>query len=411
MSGFDDSDFVRLLNIVEKTDLERESETFRQEKSRDYSGDFDRMMTGLIFAGTEPDLIYGNVYIKDGIIVEIEETKNVQNISRHSGHWIVPRFVNAHTHIGDTLLKDPVLGPPIQSYAYARDLDALVRPPNGLKHKFLSQISQEEAVLSMESAIFEMYQNGISVFADFRENGYAGVSALIQASKNTGRDIHPIIFGRPTNVSENSFDENEFEKLLEYADGIGLSGANDMDKALLAQIASKTRLKRKKTAIHAGEKDDSDIESALSLNPDLLIHMTHANQTHLKAVSDADIPIAVCVRSNLVTGVGLPPILEMLENEISLCIGTDNMMLNSPDMFEELHFLSKIYGVSDAVLFKMATSGGANALGCRFTGSVEVGKKADLMVVNGKSLNLKYVKDPLFGLIRRARTDDILGIV
>lgn len=288
----------------------------------------------------------------------------------------------------------------------------------------------------MESAIFEMYQNGISVFADFRENGYSGVSSLIQASKNTGKEIHPIIFGRPKtmpstdnistqnpnrvlsqdlnqNQSENANEryEKELGDLLRHVDGIGLSGANDMDGALLGRVAEKVRSERKKLAIHAGEKDASDIDSALSLNPDLLIHMTHASQTHLSAVSEKSIPIAVCVRSNLTTGVGLPPVLEMLENEIPLCIGTDNMMLNSPDMFEELHFLSKIYGVSDSALFKMATSNGANALGCRFTGSVEVGKKADMMVINGKSPNLKHVKDPLSGLIRRARTDDILGIV
>lgn len=425
MSGFDDSDFIRLLEIVDQTERERRSETagnFPKSTAEhgygDYGGAYDRVVSGLIFSGEEPELIFGNVYIEDGIIREIEE---LDESSMKSKNWIVPRFINAHTHIGDTLLKDPPLGSDISSYAYGRDLDSLVRPPDGLKHRFLANLSHEAAVDSMESAIWDMYQNGISVFADFREGGVAGVSALTEASKNAGRDIHPIIFGRPTlnasktqdsfNLSTSHMFLDELRDLLETADGIGVSGANDVDEYVLAKIASKTQSKRKKLAIHAGEKDRSDIESALSFDPDLLIHMTHADSIDLKTVAEEEIPITVCVRSNLVTGAGLPPVLDMLEAGISVSIGTDNVMLNAPDMFEELHFLSKIYGINDATLFKMAAINGANALGCRFTGSIEVGKKADMMILNAKSLNLKHIKDPLAGFVRRARADDIMGII
>lgn len=422
MSGFDDSDFVRLLEIIDQTEKERRSETAGdfpkstlEDGYGDYAGGYDRVVSGLIFAGTAPDLIYGNVYIENGIIKEIEELSGSQMKSRN---WIVPRFINVHTHIGDTLLKDPPLGPDITPYAYKRDLDSLVRPPDGLKHRFLSTLSPDAAVSSMESAIWDMYQNGISVFADFREGGTAGVAALTEASKNAGRGIHPVIFGRPTfsgvsgsDISSSHLFLDELRDLLDVADGIGISGANDLDDYVLAKIAAKTQSKRRRLAIHAGEKDRSDIVPALSLDPDLLIHMTHADEPDLKAAADNEIPIAVCVRSNLATGAGLPPVLNMLEAGVSVCIGTDNIMLNAPDMFEELHFLSKIYGISDAMLFKMASANGADALGCRFTGSAEVGKKADLMILNAKSLNLKHVKDPLAGFIRRARADDILGIV
>lgn len=427
MSGFDDSDFVRLLEIIDQTEKERRSETSGNfPKSTvaggygDYGGGYDRVVSGLIFAGEEPQLIRGNIYIENGLIKEIEE---LRSSAPASSNWILPRFVNAHTHIGDTLLKDPVLGPEATPYSYRRELDALVRPPNGLKHRFLTSLTHEESVRSMESAIWEMYQNGISVFADFREGGVEGVSALIEASKNAGRSIHPVIFGRPSlaasppagqSASEfvaSHFFLDELRDLLETADGIGLSGTNDLDEYIAAKIAAKTQSRRRKVAVHAGEKDRSDIEAALALEPDLLIHMTHADGKDLKKAADRHIPITVCVRSNLVTGVGLPPVLEMLDAGLSVSIGTDNVMLNAPDIFEELHFLSKIYGLSDAVLFQMATSNGADALGCRFTGSVDVGKKADLMVLNAKSFNLKHVRDPLAGIVRRARADDILGIV
>jgi len=410
MSGFNDSDFKRLLEIIDRTENERKSgsDVMASEKDviGDYSESYERVVSGLIFAGDAPELIYGNVYTENGLIKEIEPVRSAQEISPN---WIVPRFVNAHTHIGDALLKDPSLGPAISQHAYARDLDALVRPPNGLKHKFLSSLSFDDAVSSMESAILEMYQSGISIFADFREGGIAGVSALSEASKNAARDIHPVIFGRPASFSIDFLDE--LREILEITDGIGVSGANDLDDYSLSKMSSKTQSKRKKLAIHAGEKDRSDIDSAFSVSPDLMIHMTHASKTDLQRAADADIPICVCIRSNLTTGVGCPPVSDMLDAGIRVCVGTDNVMLNAPDMFEELHFLSKICGITDASLFKMATTVGADALGCRFTGSIDVGMKADMMILNSKSLNLKNIKDPLAGFVRRARIDDILGIV
>ncbi|MCL2549484.1 MAG: amidohydrolase family protein [Methanimicrococcus sp.] len=409
MSGFDDSDLKRLLGIIERVENERESENAGLSPEFEFDTNFsdypcDRMVSGLIFKGDGPELVYGNVYIEQGLIKEIEETRV------KSENWIVPRFINAHTHIGDTMLKDPPLGNVYRSFAVQRDLDVLVKPPNGLKHKFLSGLSAEEAVCSMEAAIWDIYQNGISVFADFREGGVDGVHALLTALQKTSRHVQPVIFGRPAHIASPSFSD-ELRDLLDVADGIGISGVNDMDGSALSQLSSKSASRQKKLAIHAGEKDRSDIETAVSLKPDLLIHMTQSTPDDLKTVADEGIPITVCVRSNMTTGVGIPPVLDMLDAGIRVSVGTDNIMLNSPDMFEEIHFLSKIYGLSDDTVFRMATSAGADAVDCRFTGSIEVGKKADLLILNAKSSNLKYVKDPLAGYARRARTDDILGII
>jgi cytosine/adenosine deaminase-related metal-dependent hydrolase len=275
----------------------------------------------------------------------------------------------------------------------------------------------------MEDAIYELYLNGISVFADFREGGTEGISALKAAILNTTRSIQPVIFGRPASLYpavSNLIGEiepvadmilDEVRKILEQADGIGLSGANDLDEYLMSKITSKAHAKRKKIAIHAGEKDGSDIGPALELLPDILIHMTHASPQDLKKAADLGTFVTVCVRSNLSTGVGLPPILEMLKEGICVSVGTDNMMLNSPDMFEEMHLLSKIYGLSDAAVFKMAAANGSVTLGCQSAGFIDVGQKADLMILNAKSSNLKNIQNPLAGFVRRARADDILGII
>ena len=77
--------------------------------------------------------------------------------------------------------------------------------------------------------------------------------------------------------------------------------------------------------MHAGEKDESDIDAAIALNPDSLIHMTYASKHQI----ESDIPIVVCPRSNLVTGVGSSfrhPTNSSNGKTIHRWAGTDNMM-------------------------------------------------------------------------------------
>ncbi len=143
-----------------------------------------------------------------------------------------------------------------------------------------------------------------------------------------------------------------------------MSGANDLDMNLLQEITACTRERKKLFAIHAGEKNRSDIEKALSLEPDLLIHLTHAGKKDLDEIAQAKIPVVVCPRSNFVTGgAGMAPIAEMLEAGIRVAAGTDNVMLNSVNMFAEMEFMSKIFSIDDRQVFKICTLNGSFVMG------------------------------------------------
>ena len=128
-------------------------------------------------------------------------------------------------------------------------------------------------------------------------------------------------------------------------------------------------------AIHAGEKDRNDIEKALSLEPDLLIHLTNATKKDLEDVADAEVPVVVCPRSNLITGAGMAPIADMLEAGITVAAGTDNVMLNSVNMFAEMEFMSKVFSIEDRQVFKICTLNGSFVMGPNSTGSIERGIK------------------------------------
>ncbi len=360
------------------------------------------MIQGKIIYGPEAEVIEGYIVAEDGVIKEVHEKKN------DSKNIIAPCFVNAHTHIGDSVCKDPVLGN-TQGHYVVRDLGQLVQPPHGLKHRILKRTTHKKMVDAMRCTLRDMNNTGTCAFADFREEGVRGAIALKEALEDfsiTGR-----IFGRPAGTGGTKDIRHELEELLSYADGIGMSGANDMDMSILEtarDIASGTG---RTFAIHAGESSRTDIEKAFSLDPDILIHMTQATPEDLKETADRDIPVVVCPRSNFITGVGMAPVVEMLDQGVKVAVGTDNVMLNSVNMFSEMELLSKIFGIEDRQVFMMCTLMGASILGLEHTGSILEGNKARIMIINGNSNNLTGINDPISGIVRRGRPDDILSVM
>ncbi len=361
----------------------------------------EQTIYGKIIYGPEAEIIEGYIVVEDGIIKEVQEKKN------KSGNIIAPCFVNAHTHIGDSVYKDPVLGK-VKGHYVERDLSQLVQPPHGLKHRILNRTPRSKLTDAMRRTLMDMKNTGTYAFADFREGGIKGIHALKDALESS--EIEGMILGRPAKKEIDDISK-ELEELLKNAEGLGMSGANDMDMNIL-EIARQRSLELDRTfAIHAGESSRNDIDNALSLDPDILIHMTQANTQDLKKVADMDIPIVVCPRSNFITEVGMAPVLEMLDNDIKVAVGTDNVMLNSANMFSEMELLSKIFGIDDRQVFMMCTLMGATILGLAKTGSILEGNTAKIMIINGDSNNLTGIKDPVSGIVRRGRPDDILSVM
>ncbi len=363
----------------------------------------EQVISGTIIAGPELEPIEGYICVNKGIITEIGEERT------YSSNIIAPCFVNAHTHLGDSVFKDPPLGK-ISGFRNQRDLDSLVKPPDGLKHKILRETSYKTLIECMRSSLLDMIETGTCAFADFREGGVLGVAALNKALE--GLKLNSMVLGRP---AEPELPPQavlaEVRRILLRCNGLGISGTNDLDLELLEEIVTCTRHSKKLFAVHAGEKDRSDIEKALSFEPDLLIHLTNATKRDLESVADAGIPIVVCPRSNFITGAGMAPIAEMLEAGIRVAAGTDNVMLNSVNMFSEMEFMSKIFSIEDRQVFKICTLNGSFIMGSDSTGSIKKGNKANLMILNGSSNNLTGIKNPISGITRRARPDDILSVL
>ena len=334
-------------------------------------------LSGTILAGSEYEPVEGRLVVEAGTITAIEEVETA------SSDIVCPAFVNAHTHIGDSIAKEAGRG---------LSLDDLVAPPDGLKHRLLADTSRPELVKSMRRSVQFMNASGTGAFLEFREGGAEGVKALFDAVEQI--DIEPVVFGRGE------------ADVLEVADGFGASSARDGDFA-----AERTAARRaeKPFGIHAGERDSHDINPALDLDPDLVVHMVHTEPIHFERLNDKETPVVVCPRSNLVTGVGVPPVADLLERT-TVGLGTDNVMLNSPSMFREMEFVAKLCDVSAPKVLRMATAAGAEIAGLN-CGVIEPGRDARLLVLDGDSDNLYGAHDPVRAVVRRASKSDVKRVI
>ncbi|MCP8316368.1 MAG: amidohydrolase family protein, partial [archaeon] len=344
------------------------------------------------------------IRIDDGYFTEFRESpSNPSGYVRYKakGMLMIPGLINAHTHIGDSFFKD---------FGVGRSLIELFRPITGLKHRLLESASEDLIIKSMRNSAFDMLRCGITTFADFREGGKRGVMLLKKAIE--GLKIRTVILGRPDYYfNEDEVVENhampedkirEVDEILELCDGIGLSGPNEYTDRAMNELSRLIKIKKKICAIHASEDrystnfslknfHQSEVERALkNLDLDFIIHLTQATEEDIESVSKKNIPVVCCPRANSILGLGFPPIINMMRKRITVALGTDNVMLNSADLFREMDYTSRILralerdpsAVSSKDIMKMTTINSAKALKLdKEIGSIEEGKRADAVFI------------------------------
>ena len=124
----------------------------------------------------------------------------------------------------------------------------------------------------------------------------------------------------------------------------------------------------------------------------ILAHCVKLSKEDIKKLSKLDVNVSHCPVSNLKLGCGIANIAEMLENNINVSIGTDGQGSGSNlDLFESMKYTALLQKGTkeDAVcmpayeVLKMGTINGAKALGLENEiGSIEEGKKADIIILN-----------------------------
>jgi len=227
-------------------------------------------------------------------------------------------------------------------------VDSLVAPPTGYKHRRLQDASLEEIQQGIIAATNIMKACSTTHFIDFREGGISGVQAL----QTLDLPLQAIILGRPTGWV---YDEKELDVLLDITDGIALSGIADWNYSVIKQIADHVHLAGKVFALHVSEHLQENIEDVLSLRPTFIVHLCCATEDDLDLIADDEVPVVVCPRANAFFGFR-PPIESMMERGISLMLGTDNAMIISPNIREEMAYVQQHFVVSPQDIEAMVTS-------------------------------------------------------
>ena len=338
------------------------------------------------------------------------------------GLLLIPGFINAHTHIGDSIGKDVTLN---------SSVDERIHPVFGAKSKILKNTSQENLANFMKNSCHSMIRKGITTFVDFREGGLEGVILLKKASSEI--PIRSIILGRvefyqdageiKKNIRFPREKINELIELVKKCDGIGVSGANENSTSVLNYYSKTTKIR----AIHSAETKKSVSKSkkitgtsetvrALSLKPHFLIHMTHASKSDLHSTAKKTRGIVICPRANSSLAEGIPDIELMQKSGCMLALGTDNVMINSPDMFREMDFLWKVTmglhkkRIDPKEILKMATVNGGKILK-KNIGVIGQGKIADCIFLDKHALDLEPMHDPHASIVHRASESAIKAVM
>jgi cytosine/adenosine deaminase-related metal-dependent hydrolase len=211
---------------------------------------------------------------------------------------------------------------------------------------------------------------------------------------------------------------------LKHADGIGLSGFGEIDTTVAEIICEKCEAAGKISSIHVAESENNQFASIEKTNKtepqrafdagfNQVVHMTNPKEDDINQLSKSNSSLTICPRSNGALSVGMIPLYEVLKTGVKPLIGSDNIMINRPNLFREMEFTLKIMkGISKNYIapieiLKMATTNVCitDSLSEKINKSyIEEGQNAEFMIVNQKSNN------PYLSLINRTEVDDIIDI-
>ena len=345
---------------------------------------------------------------------------------------VIPGLYNSHTHMGDSALPDGATGLTLEQ-AFFR--------PAGYKYRELAKLTPESHLPHLETHLRYMARTGTVCHLDFREQGPAGAELLRAASAITG--VESIILNQ---FNESPFAESvlranppeaalppahraELERMLAVADGFSESTMNDLTDAAWTEIRAVTEATGKLRAIHclesAGYRDLSfattgrgDLARAIELyDPHLVVHMTVADADEIALLVRARKTAALNPRANANLGLPLPPVAALLRAGANLLLGTDNGLLNSPNLLAELDFTYKLAKsqFADALspdptaILKMATSNIRPVLGGDHHGALEVGLPATFVVLDFTKPHLRRTRHLTASIVTRVTPDDVLA--
>ncbi len=342
------------------------------------------------------------------------------------GGLILPGLVNGHTHAAMTLFRGLADDLPLMEW-----LNNYIFPAE-------SRMDAEFVYTGTQLALAEMIMSGTTTFCDM----YLFEDEVAKAAKTAGVRclVGEVLYDFP------SPNYGPIEKGLEYTESLICKWKNDPIVSIAVEphslyTCSPELLKASNEMalnhnipliIHVAEtlSEVAQIKEKYSktpveyldflkiLGPHLIAdHCVHLNESDIRILATHGVSVVHNPKSNMKLASGIAPVTEMLAQGVTVGLGTDGCASNnSLDLFTEMDTAAKLHKVRtmnptvmDAPsVLRMATIHGAKVLGLGdITGSLEVGKKADVIVIDTNKPHLTPMYNPTSHLIYAANGNDV----
>ncbi len=167
-----------------------------------------------------------------------------------------------------------------------------------------------------------------------------------------------------------------------------------------------------------GKRPIEHLHSLGILGPHLIAdHCVHLQEKEIQLLADNQVKVIHNPESNMKLASGIAPIPDMLAKQVTVGLGTDGCASNNNlDLFAEMDTAAKLHkiGTMDttvmdaSTVLRMATIEGARALGLGdMVGSLEFGRKADIIIVDTNKPHLTPLYNPISHLVYAARGNDV----
>lgn len=379
---------------------------------------------------------YSNGYLifDNDIIQEIGSMINY--IADKADKWIdakggilLPGFINTHTHCG--MIPFRSLGDDC---------------PDRLR-RFLFPLEKEvvdETLIELSTAyaIAEMQLAGITTMCDMYY--FENVVADVAKNMNMRAFVGETIINQPTPDSTNTkesmaytvdlIDKWQHDKLIHPI--IAPHAPNTNTEQCLRNILELSKLYQVPITLHVSEMsyemeyfrekyNQTPIEFLESIGffevPVVLAHCIMLTKNDIKILEKyPSVSVVHCIGANTKSAKGVAPIRSLLEHGVTVALGTDGPSSgNTLDIFTQMRMMAnfqKTY-LKDRSAFpakeivRLATFGGARALGLEHEiGSLKVGKKADLTLVETQSVNMFPIYDAYAALVYSANATNVRDV-
>ena len=377
----------------------------------------------------------GLIAIENGKIVYIGKKakapsfKSENTIDAH-GKIAMPGLINCHTHLPMTLLRGIAEDQPLEKWLTETiwPLEANLQPDDFYHGALLGCL--------------EMIKSGTTCFADM----YFHEDKIAQAVEKAGlRAVlsQGIIEAGNKERGERMFKESvDFaEKYNGYADGrvttnLGPHAVYSCSPETLAKVRETASRLNIGIHIHLAESEDMAkeikekhgfsevelLENLKFLGSDVLAaHCIHLSNREMALMAKHKVKIAHNPVANMKIAAGVAKIKDLMSLGITIGIGTDGPASNnSLDLFESIKIaalLQKLHYQDPTVLpagtvLRMATLDAAKALRLENSvGSLEVGKEADLILIDFKKPHLTPMHDPYANIVYATRGSDVDTVI